>query len=466
MDERLNIKDIHACCLQILAETGLLVKNRSILTRLLEREVRCDVERGLIFFKPSQVETALARAPKRIVLGARNPDQIIDLTVSSACRFTPSGTGVAVIDAFSQERRPSLSTDVEQLVAVQQRLTQVDIARPMVTATDRPPHMSDLFECLTAFRHTTKHIMHRVNRPENVTPLLEMVRVVADACPHAIAHPPLTTVYCPISPLSFAPDIAQTMLDCAAGGLPVCVLSMAIGGGTAPATVMGQIMLCNAEIIGGIALIQTLHPGTPVLYGSVSSVMDMSTTILALGAPERGAVNGGLARLAHWYGIPSLMGGLSTDSKFMDFQAGFEKALTAVPLLNYSNILFGLGNMNSANTYSVGQLVADADLVDALKALIPQSPDTDTRNVCDLIKRVGPGGHYLVEDHTLTNFRKYWRPALFNRSTEYTSADSADVFHRHVQARTQALLAEPTTTVTDPRTDRELERILKFHEYR
>ena len=75
-------------------------------------------------------------------------------------------------------------------------------------------------------------------------------------------------------------------------------------------------------MIAGIALIQTLYPGCPVMYGSVSSVMDMSTAILALGAPERGVLNGILADMANHYGTPCVMGGLSTDSKQVDVQSG------------------------------------------------------------------------------------------------------------------------------------------------
>jgi trimethylamine--corrinoid protein Co-methyltransferase len=34
----------------------------------------------------------------------------------------------------------------------------------------------------------------------------------------------------------------------------------------------------------------------------------------------------------------------------------------------------------------------------------------------DVIRKVGPGGHFLSEKHTLDHFMKeHWRPALFNR---------------------------------------------------
>jgi trimethylamine--corrinoid protein Co-methyltransferase len=34
----------------------------------------------------------------------------------------------------------------------------------------------------------------------------------------------------------------------------------------------------------------------------------------------------------------------------------------------------------------------------------------------DLIGKVGPGGSYLAEDHTLDHFRSFWAPTILDRS--------------------------------------------------
>jgi len=38
----------------------------------------------------------------------------------------------------------------------------------------------------------------------------------------------------------------------------------------------------------------------------------------------------------------------------------------------------------------------------------------------DTIKRVGPGGHFLQDDHTLNHFRENWQPDLTDRKTYET----------------------------------------------
>ena len=456
-----NYEEIHGYCLEILEETGIQIKDQNLHNQLLEHGVDCDKEKGLIRFRKEQVEEALKLAPKKVILGARDPSQIIELTSEERLRFMPSGTGVAVIDAESHLRRPSTSVDVEQFVRVQQQLSCVDVARPVITATDLPPLQSDIFEFLTGFRFSTKHFHHRVMRPANVKVILSMAEILSGGKEDLRKNPLFSVCYCPISPLSFVPEAAQSMLAFASRGIPVLILSMAMGGATAPATPLGEAILVNAEILAGITLIQTLYPGSPVMYGSVSSVMDMSTAILALGAPERGLINGILARMANTYGIPCVMGGLSSDSKFIDVQAGFEKALTAIPLLDCANLIFGLGVLNSGNTYSLEQLVLDADLVGALKCLSPGKIETDGRKACDLIKKIGPLEHYLMEDHTLEHFREFWRPQFLNRSVTYEPDEPGDDTLRRVREYIKEQLKRSKEKMIDERIERELESLFR-----
>ena len=205
------------------------------------------------------------------------------------------------------------------------------------------------------------------------------------------------------------------MLLYAEQGIPVLILSMAMGGATAPVTLLGELLVINAEVLGTVILIKTLFPRAPLLYGSVSSVLDMKTGILALGAPERGVLNLWCARMARYYGMPSVAGGLSTDACDLDAQAGFEKALTAFPLMGEADVIFGMGVIDSANSYSYEQLILDNECVGALKR-VKRGLDRDNgREELELIKRLGPKKDYLREMHTVSHYREYFRSPLFKR---------------------------------------------------
>ena len=452
---------IHEYSLEILLQTGFQIEDETIHDRLLERGVACDRKTGVIRFSPEQVETALTTVPRQVVLGARDSRYKIVLTPNGQTRFMPSGTGVAVIDWETGKRRPSTALDVEQFVRLSHAMTELDIARPVVTATDFPSLKTDLVEFLTGLRHTTKHFHHRVLRPENVATVIAMAQAVAGSSAELRAEPLISVCFCPTSPLLMVPETAHSMLAFAANGIPVLVLSMAMGGATAPATILGEAILVNTEVIAGIALIQTLYPGCPVMYGSVSSVMDMSTAILALGAPERGVLNAVLADMANHYGIPCVMGGLSTDSKHVDVQSGFEKAMTAIPLLGRANVIFGPGVLNSGNTYSLEQLVIDADAIGGLRKLNNPIDALEGRRACDLIKTIGPGHHYLEADHTMAHFRAYWRPGLFNRELAFGSQDARNDIAGRAQACIREYLESPEQEILDRKTADELERMVK-----
>ena len=461
LDLSINCEEIHGYTVEILQETGIQINDESIHNQLIEHGVEGDKENGLIRFRQEHVEQALKVAPKRVILGARETTQALELTSDEHFRFMPSGTGVEVIDWETHQRRPSTASDVEQFIRLGHQLGHVDIARPVVTATDLPPMHADIFEFFAGFRFTTKHLHHRVLRPENADTIITMAEVLTDGRAELREHPLISVCYCTTSPLSIVPEAAQSMLAFASHGIPVLVLSMAMGGATAPATILGEVILVNTEIIAGITLLQTLCPGCPVMYGSVSSVMDMSTAVLALGAPERALINGNLAKMASYYSIPCVMGGLSCDSKYIDVQSGFEKAMTAIPLLECANVIFGLGVLNSGNTYSLEQFVLDADTIGALKCLTSERIASDGRETCNLIKKIGPCKHYLTDDHTLAHFREYWRSKFFNRSTTFEINDSSDNTIKDVQNYIREKLAKSKEKVIDEKIEAELKMILQ-----
>jgi trimethylamine--corrinoid protein Co-methyltransferase len=218
--------------------------------------------------------------------------------------------------------------------------------------------------------------------------------------------------------------------------------------------------LINAEVLAGITIIQTLYPGASVLYGSVASVFDMKTAVLALGAPERGLINSLCTDLAQRYGIPSVMGGLSTDAKQLDEQAGFEKALTVWPLVGKANLVFGMGVMDSANTYSFEQLVLDNEMIGAIKRACYGVEAALREEEISLIIKIGWGGEYLSAPHTLKNFRENWFPQLMTRTSfENWEKENKPLLIRIREAITN-ILNRNAHCFTSPEVDQNIRKLL------
>ena len=88
-------------------------------------------------------------------------------------------------------------------------------------------------------------------------------------------------------------------------GFPVVVGPQAMAGTTAPVTLSALLVQHNAENLALVALSQMVRPGAPVFMGSASTVSDMGTGAIAVGAPETGVITAASAALARFYGVPS-----------------------------------------------------------------------------------------------------------------------------------------------------------------
>jgi trimethylamine--corrinoid protein Co-methyltransferase len=85
---------------------------------------------------------------------------------------------------------------------------------------------------------------------------------------------------------------------------------MAMSGASSPMTLAGTLVVHNAEVLSGIVLAQLVNPGTPCVYGSSTTIFDMTHATATVGAPEFGMLNAALAELAHYYEVPVTVGGL------------------------------------------------------------------------------------------------------------------------------------------------------------
>jgi trimethylamine--corrinoid protein Co-methyltransferase len=455
-----EFKGLHHATLHVLETVGLHIPGEEILTTLQNRGFPVDREAQTVKFPPDWVEEAVMRAPKEIRLYHPASEQFV--TLGEETHFMPSGTGIAVFDSATGERRESKAVDVEAFVKLQEDLGAVDIARPVVTAAEFGQE-SDLVECYLTLRHTRKPFLHRTLSVENVSPLIKMGARVMGGTKTLREKPCFLVVYCPKSPLSFTPENVACMLAFAKGGIPVLVLSMCMGGVSAPATLWGQVLMVNAEVLGGITLLQKIYPGTPVLYGSVSSVFDMKTAILALGAPERGILNGVCGEVARRYGIPSVLGGLSTDSKELDEQAGFEKALTLLPLMGKASVVYGMGVMDSANTYSLEQLIIDDEMISAIRRVHEGVLPNMLTEELPLVEEIGWSGNYMISDHTLRHYLEYWRPALMTRKSFDQWAVNKKTLVERTKEKAAHLLNNAPPLVLKEDLEKELREILAEH---
>jgi len=450
---------VHEQSVEILTDVGFCVPDQELLVRLAGEGFLVNYDNQMVRLSIELLDQALKDLPKKFKFYNRD-GELLTKFGQEAC-FMGAGTPVNVFDLHTGEHRSSTRADVRQIVTIQDALPQVDIVRPTVTATDQG-EFSDLVEIAELIRNTTKPIVHRTLSPDRVDAAAEMLIAVAGGEKEFRAKPNFATLYCPISPGYFTPENIQCMLKWAEYGVPITLLSMAMGGASAPVTLLGELIVINADILAWIVVLQTLFPGTPLLYGSVSAVLDMKTGLLPLGAPERGMINSGAAIMANHHGMRSMCGGLSSDAKELDAQAGFEKVVTAIPLLKEgASIIYGAGATDAGNTISYQQLIFDNEIIAGIRRMWEGITIHDPSEEVELIKKLTPMGNFMSQVHTRKNYRRHWYPEIISRDTYDTWKEKGESLEQICNLKANEILDSHRPPQLPSKVEGELERIVR-----
>lgn len=450
---------VHQKSAEILTEVGFCVPEENLLSRLEKTDFIVDKETQMVRVTQEMLDTALKSLPKNVELFDRSGSRKLDFLNGSS--FMGAGTPVSVFDLENGKRRSATHKDVCNFITIQDALPAVDIVRPTVTATDMGEH-SDLVEIAELVRRTEKPIVHRTLSPDRVEGAVELLEVVSGGKDRLQSHPNFGTLYCPISPGYFTKENILCMLKWAEFGIPITLLSMAMGGASAPVTLLGELVVINTDILAWIVVLQILFPGLKLLYGSVSSILDMRTGILPLGAPERGMLNSGAAIMGHYYGIPSMCGGLSSDAKELDVQAGYEKAVTAVPLLlEGASIIYGVGATDAGSEISYTQMIMDAEFISGLRRMMQGISIHDLREEVELIKSNTPRGNFLKATHTKKHYSRHWQPELLNRDAYETWLLKGEDLEDKCRNKAKQILQEHKPKQLPAKVESELERIMR-----
>jgi trimethylamine--corrinoid protein Co-methyltransferase len=222
----------------------------------------------------------------------------------------------------------------------------------------------------------------------------------------------------PISPLLYYDPAIEKILFCAERGIPLINFPAPQAGSTAPATFAGEIVQASAESLSGLVLAQLARQGAPFIYGAFTTVMDMRTTIFSYGAPEMSLMVGAMAQMAQHYKLPFFGTAGCTDAKFPDAQAAAETAFSCLAsALVGANLVHDAGSwLDHGSLASPGFMVLVNEILDMVNQFMGGVPVNDETLALEMMDRVGPGGHYLNEDHTLKHYKNVWYSDVFDRT--------------------------------------------------
>lgn len=401
-----QIEQLHEASFHILSHTGVIFDEAQALAYF--RSAGARVEENRVTLERDLVESCLASVPAQYTLLARNPDRSVTIG-GGTCAVMPGGGPPYVLDLDGQRRLGTLA-DVENFARLSAMSPEVQVmARKAVEAQDIPPSIRHLlcWQAILTLNDKPGQSGYPGGRAE-AEDVLQMLALTFGG-EEAIKGTPVT--HCSVnvnSPLRYDRPMLESLITFARYGQPVLISSFVMAGVTGPATLAGTLAQHNAEVLAGLVLTQLVRPGTPVLYGTASSNIDMRNAAPAIGSPESAISIAVCAQLARYYGIPSRGGGALTDSPLPDAQSNYERAFTLLTsvLSGINFLMHGLGVLESYLTLSYEQYVIDLELLGMVREMV-RPPDISTETLAlETIDRVGPGGFFLDAQHTLRHYRQ------------------------------------------------------------
>jgi len=455
-----EIEAIHGASLEVLEEVGIKVMSEQALTILEEAGAKVDYGKNYASIPKTLVEEALKATPKTITYGARNPKYDFVLNKKQP-HFCADGDPPFILDWETGERRYSTTEDVAHCAVIADYLDHVQLTWVMLTPTDVPAPMQDLVAMCTCLRNTEKHVEDEAMNAVVARYQIEIATAIVGDEKRLRARPIISAVQCPFSPLTYDKGITEGAIELGKAGIPVVIYPLPLSGATSPATPAGTMVVANADFLGGLVIQELANPGAPVVYSVGAGTMNFKTGE-GSGSPEGPLMELGLGQLARYYGLPDERPIFYGASKLLARQSGHHRVssfITQMLTEPVPDIVLGLGGLGG--TTSPEAMVIDNEIVDYVLRFVRGFEVSDATMAVDVIRKVGPGGNFLGEKHTLEHFRERWMSRLDIDSLETWEKKGIESIGKLANEKVKEILATHKPEPLPEDVDKEVSRILK-----
>jgi len=469
-----DLDAIHCATLDILEKTGIKIVNGEKVLKLLEKKgCTVDFKKETVFFSSSVVEESLKKALKVVTVYSPRNSKYDYKMDGRHIYFSIGGLCVNTADLETGEWRSSTGDDVARIVRVTDALDSFASAGSLTASFDKPEYIRRFYDTVTRLNNTEKPAgvgvgTGDVGSPELFWELydysLEVASVVAGGEEALRKRPLIGGGFLAMSPLQFHGLHVERALKLAELGFQCSVETMAQAGATAPVTLAGMLAVSNAEILGGLSLIHLASPCTEISASYGPAAFDMRYGQWAAGAPEESLLNAASVEIAKYYGLTVDVMGVTTSAKTPGPQACYEVMMSGIlPILAGADMVWGAGGLACLMTASLEELVIDDELIKAMLTTIRGVEVNDETLGLDVIKKVGPRGHYLAQKHTMDHFMKeQFIPELIDRSgyAEWKKNGEKSLVDR-AREKVKKILKEHSVPPLDKDIQKELDNIIK-----
>lgn len=453
-----QIEEMHEKAMHLLESLGIVFAYDKAIDILEDAGCSVDRETNKVKFPRALVEKCIETTPRSFDLYDREGN--FHCTFGDGkTRFNPGSSAGNVLINDGITSRPSNVKDFKLLTKVAQSLPNIDFVSSSIVCEEAPGKLGSQYLYFTEMQNSIKPIIGGATDADGVPRTFELLKSVLGSGKNVMEKPYTIFDICVTSPLKWSHIGARNIVDCVNMNIPIELISAQIAGATGPVTLAGCILEHTVELLAGLVLAQIINPGHPVVYGGAPCIFNMKTMYTPMVAMESSMITAGIALMGSFYGLPIHTYAALSDSKVVDYQAGSETARSGLMamLAGISNVS-GAGGLNVIAEMSIEKLVIDSDFIGTLKHFEKGIRFDEEAIAADLLLKVGSGGNFMKERHTLKNYRseqnysnitmnyseraswmKEGHPSIYDKAKEYVQDIDAKVICPMSEAQTKAL---------------------------
>jgi trimethylamine--corrinoid protein Co-methyltransferase len=432
---------IHDASMRILRELGIVFYDEEMREILHSHGAR--VEGETVYFDEAVVMDYIQKAPSYFSQLARNPANQIKIGGEQSI-LAPVYGPPFVID-LDRGRREAKLEDFHNFVKLTYLCPYLHHSGgTVVEPTDEPVATRHLDMLFAHIKYSDKAFMGSVTAEENAADSVTMAEIVFGK--EAIRQQPgLLSLINVSSPRRYDERMLGAIRVYARARQALIITPFLMAGAMSPVSIAGTLALQNAEALAGIALTQMINPGTPVIYGSFMTNIDLQSGAPVFGSPESQLALFASAQMARKYKLPFRGGGAFASSKIVDAQAGYESVQVMLPtvLAHTHFVLHAAGWLENGLVAGYEKFVVDCELLGMYHVWAKGIDLSDEALAFDALQEVAPGGHFLGSGHTMRHFRHaFYRTDVFdyNSAEQWELDGSLDTYQR-ANRKCKALLA-------------------------
>ena len=388
----------------VLEEIGIEFRDFPEALELL-RNAGADIDGERVRFPRGMCRSIIrASAPSEYIQHARNPDR--NVVIGGDRTVLVPAYGSPFVRDLDDGRRYATLGDFQNFIKLAYMSPGLHHSGGTVCEPVNIPVNKRHFDMVYShIKYSDKPFMGSVTHPERAEDSVAMAKIVFGD-DFVEENTVMTSLINANSPMTFDATMLGAATVYARHNQATLISPFLLAGAMSPVTVAGTVIQILAEALAGIAYVQLVRPGAPVIFGTFAAAVSMQSGAPTFGTPEPSLVVYAAAQLARRLGLPFRSGGGLCASKIADAQAAYESAntLQTSALAGVNFMLHTAGWLEGGLAMGYEKFIMDADQANMIAKLLEGVDMSDNGQAMDALREVGPGSHFLGATHTQANF--------------------------------------------------------------